>query len=57
MDREHDQEVVCEHGEHTPAEQDLSEGTTTTDAVGIRQPPLLELTTPNGRVWFLVNLN
>jgi hypothetical protein len=59
MDREHDQEVVCEHGEHTPAERpESSEGTMATDAVvGIRQPQLLEVTTSNGRVWFLVNLN
>jgi hypothetical protein len=58
MDREHDQEVVCERGERTPVEpRDPSGGTTGADAVEIRKPPLLEVTTPNGRVWFLVNLN
>jgi hypothetical protein len=60
MDHEHDQEpAVCEqcgqtrtHGVAPPESFDTSAVT-----VAVRRPPLLELTTSNGRVWFIVNPN
>jgi hypothetical protein len=55
MDREHDQDVVVPDRDEDPMvnEEQPSE----TPAAGVRKPPLLEVTTPSGRVWYLVNLN
>ena len=57
MQREEDLEVVvCVHcgraqtEPETPAEPGA-------DHVPVKKPPLIELTTPGGRVWYIVNPN
>ena len=57
MDREHDLEVVvseradeAEVERETPVEPGV-------EALPVRRPPLIELTTPSGRVWYIVNPN
>jgi len=60
MDCEHDQEVVvCEHCGRAEAEPaDPSERVEPgVDAVPVKRPPLIELTTSGGRVWYIVNPN
>jgi hypothetical protein len=57
MDREYELEVVVgEHCGRTEAEPEapVEPGA---DAVPVKKPPLIELTTPGGRVWYIVNPN
>jgi hypothetical protein len=60
MDRELDLEVVvCERCGGTGEEPaDPSKPADAhVDAVPVKKPPLMELTTPSGRVWYIVNPN
>jgi len=59
MDREQDQQVVvCERcGRAAAGLQASPESLEQEVETGPVKPPLLEVTTPSGRVWYLVNLN
>jgi hypothetical protein len=57
MDRDHDLEVVvCERCGGT-GEEPADQPETDACAVPVKKPPLIELTTPAGRVWYIVNPN
>jgi hypothetical protein len=65
MERETDRELlVCEHCGHTVTADSNTGRPDSSDATDpganpleVRRPPLLELTTPSGRTWYVVNPN
>jgi hypothetical protein len=54
MDRKHDLEVVVADEAEVEAEAPVEPSV---EALPVKRPPLIELTTPSGRVWYIVNLN
>jgi hypothetical protein len=57
MDREHDQEAVVDEGPGETESGPRAQVEPGADALPVRRPPLIELTTPSGRIWYIVNPN